>query len=347
MIRIENLSKDWIDFRLKDINLDVNENEYFVILGPTGAGKTLLLETIAGFNMPDNGRIFLRGKEITRLPPEKRKIGLVYQDYQLFPNKTVFENISYGLKIKKMKGKEIKKSVEEIANKLKISHLLKRNPTKLSGGESQRVSLVRALVLEPDLLLLDEPLSALDLPMRNELITELKRLHKEFNTTFIHVTHNQQEALILGNRIGVMNHGALLQVGAPDDIFRKPKSKFIANFVAVDNIFPGFAEIKENLTCVKVNDLEVYSTEKKYGKVHVTIRPEDITVSKMSMESSARNTFKGRITEISDRGAIIRLVVNTGIEFIVYITRQSFLEMDLNISSEVFISFKAIAVNLF
>jgi molybdate/tungstate transport system ATP-binding protein len=294
VIRIENLSNDWAGFQLRNINLEVKENEYFVILGPTGAGKSLLLETIAGFNTPDDGKIFLKGKEITRLPPEKRKIGLVYQDYQLFPNKTVFENIAFGLRIKGLSLKEIEESVEEIATRLKIPHLLERYPTNLSGGESQRVSFGRALVLEPDLLLLDEPLSSLDLQMRNELITELKRLHEEFGTTFIHVTHNQQEALILGDRIGVMKEGSLIQVGSPEDIFRKPKSKFVANFVAVDNIFPGFAEKKDNLTRAKVKDLYMYSTEKKYGNVHITVRPEDIIVSKVSMESSARNVFNRR-----------------------------------------------------
>ena len=347
MIRMEGVSKDLGDFQLRNVSLDVKEHEYFVVLGPTGSGKTILLETIAGFYIPDEGKVFLRNREITALPPEKRGIGLVYQDSMLFPHKNVFDNISYGLRIRNRPAKEIKKTVEEIAAKMKISHILGRYPATLSGGEAQRVSIARALVLQPDLLLLDEPLSALDLPMRNELIEELKRIHRDFGTTFIHVTHNQQESLILGDRIGIMNEGSLLQVGEPDDVFRKPKTEFVANFVAVDNLFPGKATIEGNLSIIDVDGLKILSSDRKEGKVHVTIRPEDIIVSKTEMMSSARNTFKGRIIELSDRGAIIRLVVDCGIPFVVYITRQSFLDMNLNIGSNVFMNFKATAVNVF
>jgi molybdate/tungstate transport system ATP-binding protein len=347
MMRMEKVSKKWGDFQFKNIDLDVHSNEYFVILGPTGAGKTLLLETIAGFHIPDRGEIFLGEREITALPPEKRGIGLAYQDCLLFPHKTVFENVSYGLRIGSRKGKDIEEKVNEISSRMKISHLLDRYPKNLSGGEAKRVSIARALVIEPELLLLDEPLSALDLPMRNELIDVLKRVHGELGTTFIHVTHNQQESLILGDRIGVLNNGRILQVGDPDEVFRKPRTEFVANFVAVDNLFAGVASVDKDLTRIDVEDISVYSTERREGKVHVSIRPEEILVSKGRMESSARNVFRGKISEISDRGAIVRLLVNASLNFVVYITRQSFHDLELNIGSEVFISFKATAVNVF
>jgi molybdate/tungstate transport system ATP-binding protein len=347
MLRLEGVSKKWGDFQIRDINLDVLEREYFIILGPTGSGKTLLLETIAGFHMPIEGRIYMGNREITAQSPETRNLGLVYQQSLLFPNKTVFENISYGLRMRKKERIDIKERVDEIASMLRISHLLDRYPAKLSGGEAQRVSIARALVYKPELVLLDEPLSALDLPLRNELMEELKRIHEEFGSTFIHVTHNQQEALILGDRIGILKDGSLLQTGSAEDIFRKPKSEFVANFVAVDNLFKCVAKLEKDSTRVEIDDLVFFSTDKKEGKVHASIRPEEIIVSRGPIESSARNCFNGKITEISDRGTVIRLVVDVSVDFVVYITRQSFLDMNLNVGSDVYINFKATAVNLF
>lgn len=347
MIDIEKLSGSLGDFRLRDIDLRVGENEYFVILGPTGAGKTVLLETIAGFHTPEQGRISLKGTDISYRPPEKRRIGIVYQNYLLFPHKTVFDNIAYGLRLRKMKATEIEKEVRAISSKLGISHILERYPGTLSGGEAQRVSMARALVLDPEVLLLDEPLSALDQAMRKEVMKELKRVHRESDTTFIHVTHNQQEALELGDRIGVMNDGRMVQVGTPDEIFRRPKSEFLANFVAVDNLFSGNAGFDGELTRVEIGEHMMYSTDRIEGDVHATIRPEDILVSKREMESSARNSFKGRISGISDLGATVRLKVDGPLEFSVLITRRSFHDMELNIGSEVHLSFKATAVNLF
>jgi len=345
MIRIMNLCRNWRGFSLKDINLEIKKGEYFIILGPTGAGKTLLLETIAGFHLPDSGSIYIDDRDVTFLPPEKRKIGFVYQDFMLFPHKNVFENIAFGLKIKGEKN--IEKQVKKIAELLGVENLLHRYPKTLSGGEKQRVSIARALIIKPKILLMDEPLSALDAVTQKKVREELRRIHNETGITTLHVTHNHEEALILGEKIGIMNKGEIIQVGTPQEVFRKPKTEFIANFVGVENLFSGTAENKGDITEIRIDDLILYSTAKKKGRVKVSIRPEDIIISKEKMRSSARNVFPGKITDIEDRGAITKFSIECGVPFVVVITRESFFDLKLNIGSEVYLYFKAGNVHLF
>lgn len=239
MITLEKVSHEWGEFSLKNVNLSVDEGEYFVILGPTGAGKTLILETIAGFYIPREGHIFLSGKDATHIPPEKRNIGLVYQDYSLFPHMTVEENVAFGLKMRKIPKREVEIKVQDIMDSVGITHLRGRFPSTLSGGEQQRVALSRALVIDPDILLLDEPLSALD-PRTQELLREeLKRIHKVRGTTTIHVTHDQTEALALADRIAVILNGKVIQVDTPLKVFNEPVSEKIAIFVGVENVING------------------------------------------------------------------------------------------------------------
>ena len=204
MIRIENISKDWKEFKLDDVSIQIEDGEYFVILGPSGSGKTMLLELMAGIWDPDSGKIFMGGKEITRLPPEQRGVGFVYQDYMLFPHKTVFENIAFGLKMAKLPHDEIKNKVNEMMKVLRIEHLANRLPRTLSGGEQQRTALARALIIHPRVLLMDEPLSALDKNTRDDLMQELKQLHQNFDVTIVHVTHNFDEALMLAEQDGIV-----------------------------------------------------------------------------------------------------------------------------------------------
>lgn len=347
MIKLENISKDWKEFKIQNINLDIREKEYFVLLGSTGAGKTLLLEIIAGFHSIKNGNIFINGENIKYFPPNNRKIGFVYQNYLLFPHKNVEQNIAYGLKLRKFEKIEIQKQVGEISKILKITHLLHRNVKTLSGGEQQRVALARALVIKPKLLLLDEPLSALDPLTQKDVRKELKRIHKELGITTLHVTHNQEEALLLADRIAVMNKGRVLQVGTPEDIFRKPKSEFMANFVGVENLLSGISKIENGISTIKVNGINLVSTNKIEGKVHVTIRPEDIIVSNEKIKSSARNLLEGKVVEITDRGGIISTIVDVGFPLVFYVTRQSFIDLKINISSTVWLSFKAQSVHIF
>ncbi|MFW6375883.1 MAG: tungstate ABC transporter ATP-binding protein WtpC [Thermoplasmatota archaeon] len=345
MIKIKNLSRTWDDFKISDLSLNINKGEYFVILGPTGAGKTLLLELLAGFYKPENGEMIIDGKDYTDLSPNKRGFAFVYQDYMLFPHMDVKENIAYGLKMRD--SKNIEEKVKEVAEKVDVSHLLDRNPITLSGGEKQRVSLARAIALEPDILLLDEPFGSLDYKTAEELRNLIKELHNKFEGTFIHVTHNQEEAVTLGDRVAVMKKGKIEQVGRPEDIMRKPHSRFIAEFVGTGNIFHGNASISEDITKIDVQDKEIFSTAPIGGEVVVTIRPEDIIISNESFESSARNNFKGEIKNITDRGNFHEIKIDVGLPIIVYVTKQSIERLGMEIGKKIHLMFKASAVHLF
>lgn len=218
MLEIKNIQLKLGRFVLNNIDLKINLGEYFVILGPSGSGKTVLLETIAGLYTPDSGKILYNKNDIILLPPEKRDIGFVYQDYELFPHMTVEDNIIFGLKIRGMNKKIISEKLYKLVSMLKIEHLLKRYPNKLSGGEKQRVALARAIIISPKILLLDEPLSALDIMIKPILQQEIKNIHKEFKSTIIHVTHDIEEAIFLADRIGIMSDGNLLKVLDSDEI---------------------------------------------------------------------------------------------------------------------------------
>lgn len=367
MISIRNLSKEWGGFGLRDINLEIKGNEYFIIMGPTGVGKTLLLECVAGLHYPDRGRVFIGNRDVTDVPPEKRNIGFVYQDYLLFPNMNIWDNIKFGLRFKNFSKNEIDEKIKKVSELLQIAHLLDRNPKNLSGGEQQRVALARALVIEPKALLLDETLSALDPGIRGILQEELREIHKKIKTTTIHVTHNFEEAISLADRIAVMSNGEILQVGKPEGIFRKPISEFVANFTGVENIFSGISQIEGDIAKIKIDNIQIYAITQKTGNVRFSIRPEEITmwlspegaqtyvrealplghISKTIFGSSARNTFRGKILGIADRGPLVRMVVDIGIPLAVLITRGSYEGMRLSPDTYVYVSFKASGVHVF
>jgi molybdopterin-binding protein len=348
MIRIEGLSKKWDGFTLSKISLEVNECEYFVVLGPTGAGKTLLLETLAGFHVPDSGRVLVNKKDITHSPPAERSIGFVYQDYMLFPNMTVRDNIAYGLKLRGVKERDLDNRVNALIKLLGIEKLSRRYPAALSGGEAQRTALARALSLKPDILMMDEALSALDPNLRAEIRSELRKLHNQMGTTTIHVTHSREDAMVLGDRIAVMDDGKVLQVGTPEEIFQYPNSKFVAEFVGVENIFKGTAETNGGVTNFTSGDLELYTTSNLDGDVHASLRPEDIILSFNKISSSARNCIAGKVLELSDQGSLVRITVKcSGQPITVNITRASCDDMNLTIGQEVYLLFKAQNVNLF
>lgn len=335
------------EFFLKNVSLDVALGEYLMILGPTGAGKTILLETIAGIYPPDEGKVYLNDRNITGLPPRKRNIGMVYQDFMLFPHLNVEENIKYGMRSKKCSKVEVSQKVNKLAELLSISHLLKRHPVTLSGGEKQRISIARALVMEPEILLLDEPLSALDTETRAKLRKELRRIHALTRTTMIHVTHSFDEAFLLGSRMAIMNNGEIVQTGEPGEVFRKPNCRFVAEFLGVTNVFQGEAVIDDGDPCVKVNGLKIRSASAGSGQVYASVRPEDILVSFAPIDSSARNSFQGEIKDISDAGIVLKITVDAGIPFVAAITRRSFLDMGLNQGGKVFLTFKATDVHVF
>jgi molybdate/tungstate transport system ATP-binding protein len=346
MITLENVSHEWDDFSLKNVSFSVNKGEHFIILGPTAAGKTLILETIAGFYVPHEGRILLNGKDITHILPEKRKIGFVYQDYSLFPHMTVKENVAFGLKMQKLPRREIETKVQTIMDSMGISYLQNRFPSTLSGGEQQRVALARSLVIDPEILLLDEPFSALDPRTRESMIDELKRIHEVQHATTIHVTHDQDEALALADRIGVIMDGELVQVDTPHAVFNEPVSEEVATFVGVENVIKGkIVSNEDGVVVVETGNYQIRALSNlKEGEVNVFIRPENIILSKVKLKSSARNCIGGKISKINRIGATYRVYMDNGLSALV--TKHAIEELGLNSGKKVYASFKATAIHL-
>ena len=348
MIRLENLTVKLKQFTLYGINLEVQLGEYFIILGPTGAGKTLLLETIAGLRKSDAGSIFINDVDVTHMEPERRRIGFVYQDYALFPHLSVRDNIVFGLKCRRAPKADIDAKLKQLAELLNIDQLLERKPQTLSGGEKQKVALARALSTDPDVVLLDEPISALDPQQRENVQNDLRDICKKLNRTFIHVTHNFEEALALGDSIGVLSEGRLIQSGTPEEIFRHPNSEFVARFSMTRNIFSG--SVTDDgyggaIFTIDNNKLEVVTDLR--GQLHASVRPEDILISREMLISSARNSIKGKITHVDDRGATLYITVSTPIQFVCLLTRRSYEELVLSESSEAYITFKSSAIHVF
>ena len=348
MIQVKNLSVSIGDFALRDINLSVETGEYFIILGPTGAGKTVLLESIAGLYPVKSGQIWLRGKEVTRFEPERRNISIVYQDHVLFPHLSVAENILFGLKLRRQSREQLGETLDWLSDLLNIAHLMGRKPGTLSGGERQKVALARALSVRPELLLLDEPLSALDPETREGVQKELRRLHDRLKITTIHVTHDFEEAIALGNRIAVLGEGHIKQVGTVEQIFHQPNSEFVARFTVARNIFTGeVVDRDDGNTVFRTGDTELAVVTELHGEWHASVRPEDILISREPLTSSARNSFCGTITSVSDRGSTLYLTVTMPPDFVCLVTRRFFGEMALAEGQQVYITFKASAVHIF
>src|SRR5262245_60025431 len=247
MIRLDHVSRRWPEFAIQDVSLEVAEGQYLVIVGPTGAGKTLLLELLLGIHDPDDGRIFIDGNDVTGLPPERRGIGMVYQDYLLFPHLDVERNLAFGLRYRRGSREDRRRKIQVTARLLGIDHLLHRFPHTLSGGERQRVAIGRALVTEPRILLLDEPLSALDRRTAARLRSELKSLHESSKLTILHVTHDLAEARHMGGPIALLNEGQIHGLGKADDLLRNPPTLFAASFVGAVNIYEATLEAKRGV----------------------------------------------------------------------------------------------------
>ncbi|MCK8519129.1 ATP-binding cassette domain-containing protein [Methanoculleus sp. 7T] len=344
MLIIDSVSKNLGEFALTDVSLSVGDGEYFIILGPTGAGKTILLETIAGIYSPDAGRIVLNDRDITDVPAKDRNIGMVYQDYMLFPHLTVEENISFGLKSRRADSDFIRRKVQESAELLNIGHLLHRYPGTLSGGEQQRTAIARALVMEPDALLLDEPLSALDVKTRESLRGELARIHEATGTTIIHITHNFEEVFDLADRVAVMYQGGVVQVGTPEEIFRKPNSDFVADFVGMENLFCGEGSPDGIVT---VEGLRIQVENGMSGPVSLAVRPEDIHLSKTALPQNGKNILSGCIRTVRQTGGLVRICVDAGIPVMVVLTRQGFEEAGVGSGDAVYLAFRPSAAHVY
>lgn len=344
MLQLKNVHKNLGDFQLKNINLEVEDSEYCVILGATGTGKTLILETIAGMYRPDSGEIWFRDQKLNDLYPEEREVGFVYQDYALFPHLNLEENIIFGLKLRKFSKIEIDQRLNKMVKMLEIEHLLKRYPATLSGGEQQRAAIARALITSPKILLLDEPLSSLDPRTKEVFQQELKKIHRILKPTVIHITHDFDVALSLADKIVIMHDGKVIQAGSPNEIFYQPQSTLVANFVGIKNIFSGKSDGHKVNICPNV-DIDLIDV--KTGNVTLVVRPEAIIVSKKHFDSSARNQFKGKLVDIVNQRFSSKVTINIGIPFISLLTTQSVKDMGLKKGDEVWLTFKSSAVHVF
>ncbi|WP_417408862.1 ABC transporter ATP-binding protein [Hoeflea sp.] len=319
-LSIQNVEKYFATVRaVAGVSLDIRENEFFALLGASGSGKTTLLRMLAGFEEISGGEIQIEGASIAKLPPNQRPVNLMFQSYALFPHMSVAQNIGYGLEMEKLPKAEVTARVDEILAVIQLSHLAGRKPDQLSGGQRQRVALARALVKRPKVLLLDEPLGALDKKLRSEMQLELKRLQHQFGITFIMVTHDQEEALVMADRIAIMKDGALLQVGPPKDIYELPQSRFAADFIGVMNFLPvtadqdGFsARDGSRIAATHVNE------GAGSGAAVAAVRPE-----RLSIGQEGENRLDGTVSAIAYHGLDLLLHIRTGLSDTPVIARMT------------------------
>ena len=317
-ISIENVIKRFgKDTIINGLSLDVRPGEFFTLLGPSGCGKTTLLRMIIGFNSIEGGEIKIDGKVINNIPTNKRNMGMVFQNYAIFPHMSVRDNVAFGLKNRKVPQDQIESQVDEILKVVKIDHLKKRMPSKLSGGQQQRVALARAIVIHPEVLLMDEPLSNLDAKLRVEMRNAIKRIQQQVGITTIYVTHDQEEALTMSDTIVVMNQGYIQQMGSPEQIYNEPENAFVADFIGESNIVPG-TMIRDEL--VEIFGARFACVDKGFGNnkpVDVVIRPEDIDLVKPE-----DGTLQGVVTHLIFKGVHYEMEVTTpdGFEWLVHST---------------------------
>lgn len=323
-IRIENLSKDFNGFlAVDDVNISIPFGELYSFLGPSGCGKTTLLRMIAGFEIPRSGRILLGDRDITDLPPYKRPVNTIFQNYSLFPHMTVFDNVAFGLQMKKFPKNEIRDKVRNMLSLVKMEEQEAKYPSQMSGGQKQRVAVARALINEPSVLLLDEPLAALDLKLRQHMLIELMNIHDAVGITFIYVTHDQGEAMSISDRVAVMNNGRIVQSGPPDDVYERPASIFSAYFIGETNLISAeVVDIEDEYVMLKCDagdgsffeiDSTSHFTPPKGKKLTVCLRPEKIAISRKKPQNHKDfNFLHGRIEDILYLGSHTQYIVRVG-----------------------------------
>ncbi|MDO9580444.1 MAG: ABC transporter ATP-binding protein [Bacteroidales bacterium] len=340
MLILKNISKKLGEFHMNDIDLEISEGTYYVLLGRSGSGKTQLLELIAGLTSPDSGEIWLDGENITEKKIQGRRIGLVFQDYAIFPNMTVFGNIAYSISIGKIDKSIIRERVRKVAGELNISHLLDRDTHHLSGGELQRVALARTLITSPRLLLLDEPMASIDASLKDDIKRLLRSLNRQ-GLTIIHVTHDYREAVSLASRVGVIHNGRIIQEGKPDDVFRKPVNKFVARYSGIRNFFRvEFKKDNGEWKALCKDKLVFNLSENSYPEEGLLIlRSDDIKISLKMPSSLSCNCFKGIVREILPSEYGMEITVDAGEIFYVDISADTYKQQPVCELSEVWISF--------
>lgn len=351
MVELENIYKNYEDVHvLKDINIKFKKGTSTALVGPTGSGKTVLLRLIDLLEKPSSGTVYFEGKNVNASPnlrlKIRRQIGMVFQKPLAF-NASVYDNVAFGLKIRGDK-KDMETRVKETLETIGLKGYEERNALKLSGGETQRLALARAMITDPKLLLLDEPTANLD-PISTKKMEELiLKINDEFETTVIMTTHDLSQGQKLADRMVILNDGQILQSGTPYEVFRKPKNKFVADFVGIENVMSGKAEeSRDGLVSIKTDSIQVFTLTEKRGNVNISIRPDEITISKEKMKTSARNVIQGEVEEIIDTGSLIRLIINAGELFTVFITRESLTDLGITVGTSVWMYFKASAVHVF
>ena len=308
LIELKNISMDFDgEVVLRGINLDIHDNEFVTLLGPSGCGKTTTLRIVGGFISPDTGDVFFNGKRINDMPPHKRPVNTVFQKYALFPHLNVFENIAFGLRVKKAKNDEIQKKVSEMLELVNLRGFEKRNVSTLSGGQQQRVAIARALVNSPKVLLLDEPLAALDLKLRKDMQNELKNIRQKTGITFIYVTHDQEEALTMSDTIVVMADGKIQQIGSPVDIYNEPQNAFVADFIGESNIIDGVMLDDYSVRFAGHTFKCLDTGFDKNEPVDVVVRPEDVDIVPKD-----KGMLVGQVTSVTFKGDYYEIIVDVG-----------------------------------
>ena len=309
-VRLDRVTKRFDDVVAVDsLSLEIPRGSFFALLGPSGCGKTTTLRMIGGFDEPDEGTIFLGDRAVTGLPPHKRDVNTVFQSYALFPHLTIFENVAFGLRRKGIKGSQLEGRVREILGMVDLTGLGSRKPRQLSGGQQQRVALARALVNSPQVLLLDEPLGALDLKLRKQMQLTLKRIQHDIGITFVHVTHDQEEAMTMADAIAVMNRGRIEQLGAPEELYERPRTSFVARFLGASNLLQGAVEDGQAVRLRSGATLEVGEGLPARGtEVAVGIRPEKLRLGPLR---DGENKLKGTVAERSYVGVATQYIVKT------------------------------------
>ena len=341
VLTLKNISKKFSNTQvLKNISLDIYKGEFVTILGSSGCGKTTTLRIIAGLESQDTGDVEINGVNVNNLEPENRQVNTIFQNYALFPHMNVYKNIAYSLKLKKLSKEEIKQRVTTLLDTVMLSGYENRLPSQLSGGEKQRVAIARALANEPSVLLLDEPLGALDLKLRRQMQQELKKLQKKLGITFVYITHDQEEAINMSDRIVIMNNGLLEQIGSPSEIYDKPKTSFVASFIGTTNLFTGtVVNIKNNEALVRLENNETVSIDssnhniKIDQKISFSVRSEHIYATKENKEGF---TLKAKVSEDTYVGGMLRIVFKIN-DWEIYSTRQG-IHNKIEMNEEVYIS---------
>ncbi len=337
MLKVDNLTVRLGNFALNAASFSVEKGDYFVLLGESGAGKTVMLELIAGLIEPDCGKIFLDKLDLSNIPIQKRDIGLVYQDHALFPHMTVRQNIGYSL------PRNQRAQVDELAGQVGAESLLNRWPATLSLGESQRVALARTLARHPKILMLDEPLASLDTPSKTGIRSLLRRINAA-GQTIIHVTHDFEEAVALANRVAVIEKGQVVQVGTPEEVFHSPRSQFVASFVGIKNFLRGNTEIQGERHLFHAGQVSFTVSPGIAGSGSIIFASNAVTLSLDEPHSSARNSFRGTVAEIEPVPDGVEISVDIGVRIFALISRLSLEEMNVSTGQKVWVSFKASAI---